>query len=44
MQGNLSTDVTLPAIKQFLNDGGTVITVGRATSLGYRSVCRSRTI
>src|SRR5262249_40918010 len=35
MQGNLSTEVTLPAIKQFLNDGGTVITVGRATSLGY---------
>jgi hypothetical protein len=35
MQGNLSTDVTLPAIKQFLNDGGTVITVGRATSLGF---------
>ena len=35
MQGNLSTEVTLPAIKKFLNDGGTVITVGRATSLGF---------
>jgi len=35
MEGALSTEVTLPAIKQFLNDGGTVITVGRATSLGY---------
>ncbi|MEO7084601.1 MAG: M14 family metallopeptidase [Gemmatimonadaceae bacterium] len=35
MQGNLSTETTLPAIKQFLNDGGVVIAVGRATSLGY---------
>jgi len=35
MQGNLSTATTLPAIKQFLNDGGVVITVGRATQLGY---------
>ncbi len=35
MQGNLSMDKTLPAIKQFLEDGGVVVTVGRATSLGY---------
>jgi len=35
MQGTLSAATTLPALKQFLNDGGVVITVGRATSLGY---------
>jgi hypothetical protein len=36
MQGSLTTEVTLPAIKQFLNDGGTVISIGRSTSLGYQ--------
>jgi hypothetical protein len=35
MQGALTTETTLPAIKQFLNDGGVVLTIGRATSLGY---------
>ena len=35
MLGSLTTQSTLPSIKQFLNEGGTVITVGRATSLGY---------
>jgi hypothetical protein len=35
MQGTLTPETTLPAIRQFLNDGGTVITVGSATSLGY---------
>jgi hypothetical protein len=35
MVGNLTTEKTLPAIKQFLDAGGVVITVGRATSLGY---------
>jgi hypothetical protein len=35
MQGTLTPDVTLPALKQFLMDGGTIVTVGSATSLGY---------
>lgn len=35
MQGQMTPETTLPQIKQFLNDGGTVITVGSATSLGY---------
>jgi hypothetical protein len=36
MQGNLTPETTLPQIKKFLEDGGTVITVGRATQLGYQ--------
>jgi hypothetical protein len=36
MQGSLTSEATLPAIKQFLNDGGTVITIGRATQLGFQ--------
>jgi len=35
MLGSLTEEHTLPQIKKFLEDGGTVITVGRATSLGY---------
>ena len=35
MTGQLSPETTLPAIRQFLEDGGTVITVGTATSLAY---------
>jgi hypothetical protein len=35
MQGALTPETSLPAIRQFLNDGGVVITVGTATSLGY---------
>ena len=35
MLGSLTPETSLPAIKQFLNDGGTVVTVGTATSLGY---------
>ncbi len=35
MQGSLTPEKSLPAIKQFLNDGGTVISVGTATSIGY---------
>jgi hypothetical protein len=35
MQGSLTPETSLPALKQFLNDGGVVITVGSATSLGY---------
>ena len=35
MQGTLTPETTLPQLKQFLNDGGTIITVGSATSLGY---------
>lgn len=36
MQGLLTVETTLPAVKQFLEDGGTVIAVGYATSLGSR--------
>jgi zinc carboxypeptidase len=35
MLGQMTPETTLPALKQFLNDGGTIITVGSATSLGY---------
>jgi hypothetical protein len=35
MLGSLTTDKSLPAIKDFLNAGGTVVTVGTATSLAY---------
>lgn len=28
-------ETTLPQLEQFLNDGGTIVTVGSATSLGY---------
>src|SRR5205085_531224 len=35
MQGALTPETSLPAIRQFLNDGGTVIAVGTATTLGY---------
>jgi hypothetical protein len=35
MQGSMTTETTLPQLKQFLNDGGTIVAVGTATSLGY---------
>jgi hypothetical protein len=35
MQGTLTPETTLPQLKQFLNDGGTIVTVGTATTLGY---------
>jgi len=35
MVGQMTPETTLPQLKQFLNDGGTIITVGSATSLGY---------
>ena len=35
MLGQMTPETTLPALKQFLNDGGTIVTVGSATSLGY---------
>jgi hypothetical protein len=31
----MTPEATLPQLKQFLNDGGTIIAVGSATSLGY---------
>ena len=31
----MTPETTLPQLKPFLNDGGTIITVGSATSLGY---------
>jgi hypothetical protein len=36
MLGSMSTDKTLPQLKQFLEQGGTIITVGSASSLGYQ--------
>jgi hypothetical protein len=35
MQGALTPETSLPALKQFMNEGGVVVTVGSATSLGY---------
>ena len=35
MVGSLTPEASLPAIKQFLDDGGVVVTIGSATSLGY---------
>jgi len=35
MLGSMTTDKTLPQLKQFLAQGGTIITVGTASSLGY---------
>jgi uncharacterized membrane protein YgcG len=35
MVGQMTSETTLPQLKAFLNDGGTIITVGSATSLGY---------
>jgi hypothetical protein len=35
MVGQMTPETTLPALKQFLNDGGTIITVGTATTLGF---------
>jgi len=33
--GRVSTDKTIPQIKQFLEEGGTVITIGTSTNLGF---------
>jgi len=35
MTGQMTPETTLPQLKAFLNEGGTIITVGSATSLGY---------
>lgn len=35
MLGRFTTDESLPAIREFLEQGGTVLSVGNATSLGY---------
>ena len=35
MVGQMTMETTLPVLKQFLNDGGVIVTVGTATSLGY---------
>ena len=35
MTGQMTPETTLPALKQFLNDGGVIVAVGTATSLGY---------
>jgi hypothetical protein len=36
MVGNLSVETTLPAIKQFLNDGGVIVSSGNASNLAYQ--------
>ncbi len=33
--GNVTADTTIPKLKEFLNSGGTVITIGSSTALGY---------
>lgn len=33
--GNVTADTTIPKLKEFLNAGGTVITIGSSTALGY---------
>ncbi len=33
--GRLSSDKSLPALKAFLNDGGTIVTIGSSTALAY---------
>jgi uncharacterized membrane protein YgcG len=35
MQGQMTPETTLPQLKTFLNEGGKIITIGSATSLGY---------
>jgi len=35
MIGRITADKTIPQIKKFLDDGGTVMTIGGSTSLGY---------
>jgi hypothetical protein len=35
MTGQMTPETTLPALKQFLNDGGVIVAVGTATSLGF---------
>lgn len=35
--GNITADTTVPKLKEFLNDGGTILTIGSSTSLGYYS-------
>lgn len=35
MTGQMTPEVTLPHLKTFLNEGGSIITMGSSTSLGY---------
>jgi Zinc carboxypeptidase len=35
MVGQMTPETTLPQLKQFLNDGGVIVAVGTATSIGY---------
>jgi hypothetical protein len=35
MIGQMTPETTLPQLKQFLNDGGVIVAVGTATSIGY---------
>ncbi len=35
MTGQMTMETTVPALKQFLSDGGTIVAVGTATSVGY---------
>ncbi len=33
--GSISADTTIPALRKFLEDGGTMITIGSSTNMGY---------
>ena len=35
MAGAMTPETTLPQLKKFMNEGGTIVTVGTATSLGF---------
>jgi hypothetical protein len=35
MLGQMTPETTLPQLRQFMNDGGVIVAVGTATSLGY---------
>jgi hypothetical protein len=34
-RGNLTINKTIPRLRQFLEEGGTILTIGRSTSLGF---------
>ncbi len=33
--GSITADTTIPKLKEFLNDGGSILTIGTSTALGY---------
>ena len=34
-RGNVTVAATVPQLRQFLADGGTILTIGNSTTLGY---------